>query len=687
MGLLKKESSIFANKLAVIFSFIVIAFIIYAGTISASFQFDDYHSIVENPDITINTLSINSLKKAAFTNEFGSRSLPYLSFALNYFISGSDTTSYHIVNMLIHIINAFLIYLIILRMFGYDSADDEGKERLALSAFFTALIWLVTPLNSQAVIFIVQRMTLLMALFFLLAFLCYLTGRKTGRPLFFLLAFISFILSVLSKENGVTLILVILLHEFVFVKKGDLKGITSNEKVILIALFVMMLIPVFIFREVIYRQFALGSERWGLTTYERSLTEFRVLVFYISLILLPLPNRLSISHDFAKSTSLFSPVTTIISIILVIAFLVFGIKSVKKSPYISFAILWFFLTLSVETIIPLELLYEHWVYLPSIFIIAAIVDLSLNRFYKEKKQPVIAACIIVAVLFSIFTMVRAKAWENEYTLWNDVLKKYPRYETAYNNLGIAYLEARNYQSAEYHFLKALEGKDNRTKPYSYYNLGKIYTDTKMYGKALEMYNNGLKINPESVMNLYGLGLVYFNLKDYNNSAKYFKMSNETPGINKNMYLESLNSLGAAYLAAGKNIEAERAFRTLAIKYPSLGMLRYNLAVSLKNQKKYKGAAQEFSVAFTAGYKTTDSAVETIRSMLSMNDAPGAERFLNNYRGFFEKYCVRDFLRGMISEKKRDAANAKKLYKSYITCEKSPENSPYVKEAKMRLNRL
>ena len=128
-----------------------------------------------------------------------------------------------------------------------------------------------------------------------------------------------------------TLIPVIILYEIVFVKKGEIKSITKSEKVFLAVLLMIMLTPVFIYSELIYQGFAQGSSKFGLTLYERSLTEFRVLVFYLSLLVLPLPGRLCILHYFEKSTSFISPVTTIFSII--------------------------FITLSVETIMPIELMY------------------------------------------------------------------------------------------------------------------------------------------------------------------------------------------------------------------------------------------------------------------------------------------------------------------------------------------
>jgi uncharacterized membrane protein YozB (DUF420 family) len=267
----------------------------------------------------VKDLSLSTLKKAALNKTSGLRPVSYIIFALNYYFSGMDTTSYHAVNVIIHIISAFVIYLIILALFDYGAADDEKKGRLAVSAFFTALFWLVIPLNSQAVILIVQRMTLLTALFFLLAFYAYLLSKKGKRVLYLALTGVFFVLSLLSKQNGVTFPLVIILYELVFVKKGDIKSVTKKESILSASMLLILFATLFIYRAAIYNSIVEGYAGRDFSMYERILTQPRVLLFYLSLLLLPLPGRLSVTHDIVKSTSISSPITTLPSIIFIIA--------------------------------------------------------------------------------------------------------------------------------------------------------------------------------------------------------------------------------------------------------------------------------------------------------------------------------------------------------------------------------
>jgi tetratricopeptide (TPR) repeat protein len=548
------------NKKSIVISiFFAVAFLIYFSSINASFQFDDDRNIVSNTSIKIKDLSPGALMKAAGTDvKAGLRPIPYVSFALNYYFSGLDTTSYHAVNILLHALSAFLIYLIILALFDYDKADDEKKGKLALSAFFTALFWLVTPINSQTVIYIVQRMTLLMTLFFLLAFLFYVKGRKLKRAKYFVFSGIFFLLSFLSKQNAIILPLVIILYELIFERGGELKNVTRNEKIIFILLTIILLLPLFIFWSQIDSLFANAYDGWGFTYYERALTQFRVLVFYLSLIILPLPGRLSLLHHITKSTSPFSPVTTIFSIILILGLFAIAILRIKKSPYFSFALLWFFITMSVEAILPIEMVYEHRIYMPGIFLMGAAVSYVTDRFYGKNRQVLISAFCVIIIILGGLTSVRGKAWESDLSIWSDVVQKFPEeiresigkiskhdgmnendiaeyYLTlepkvrskwatfssnvaiAYNNLGSAYTKQGQYKLAVRSYFLSIEYTYNRHLPY--YNLGAVYFEQGDYKRAARSYQKAVDYAPNDLDTCLKLSDACYMSNDYDNAIK------------------------------------------------------------------------------------------------------------------------------------------------------------------------
>jgi Tfp pilus assembly protein PilF len=559
--------------------------LIYFSSINSSFHFDDVNNIKRNPAVNISDLSFSSLKGAAFPDVVrgGFRPVAYISFAFNYYFTGEDTTSYHVVNIIIHALNAFLIYLVILSLFDYDTAEEGKRDRLALSAFFTALFWLVTPFNSQAVIYIVQRMTLMMTLFFLLAFLFYIKGRKKKNTKYFILSGIFFVLSFLSKQNALVFPAVIVLYELIFIRKGDYKSISKKEKASLIIMTFTLFLPLIFFWEVIHNTFIVSSEIWGFTYYERELTQFRVLVLYLSLLILPLPGRLSLLHDIEKSTSLFSPVTTFFSIIFILFLFALSILRLKKSPYFSFAFLWFFVTISVVSILPVELMYDHRMYMPCIFLVGTFVNYVTEKFYGKRKI-VIAALLAITIIWGALTGIRGRTWENEATLWNDVLSKYPNSSLALYNVGNTMIALELYDSAEELFLKALKvNRYKETHQFAYSKLGYVYIKKNMYYKSIDMYQKmftyGVRNTVDYADAFLNYGNAYLHLDDYNNALINLNKALEIGLMNKAVYKKFnmvYNNLGVAYIGLKKYKEAAINFRKALDYFPNDAGAQRNL---------------------------------------------------------------------------------------------------------------
>jgi tetratricopeptide (TPR) repeat protein len=622
------------NKKPVVISiFFVIAFLIYFSSINSSFQFDDQNNIIGNTSVHIDKLSLEALKGAASSGtDAGSslRPLAYISLALNYYFSGLDTTSYHVVNIIIHVLNAFFIYLIILALFDYDKADDEKKGKLTISAFFTALFWLVTPSNSQAVIYIVQRMTLMMTFFFLLSFWFYVKGRKLKRAKYFVFSGIFFLLSFLSKQNAITLPLVIILYELIFERGGDLKDISRNEKFILAVLVIFMLLPAILLWDNIHEMFKISPHKWDFSYYERELTQFRVLVFSLSLLILPLPNRLSVLHHIVKSTSLFSPITTFFSIILILGLFVVAILRIKKSPYFSFALLWFFITMSVELLVPIELFHEHRLYLPSIFLIGASVNYATERFY-DKRQVLISALCSIIVLWGVLTGIRGKTWMTPLSLWSDTVSKVPEMTDistnlddtiddanihvghepfdislaiAYNNLGNSYNDLGNLdrdlkmlELAEINYFKSIASKKDWDLPY--FNLGSVYFVKGDYKKAAKSLRRAVYLSPKNEENYLKLALTYHTMREYDKAIEAYKEALKLNPNNPDTY----NSIGSLYKNLEKYDLSERYLQDALSFHTYRDRFRFvylELGFVYFQKKDYNKALEMYNKAFQYG---------------------------------------------------------------------------------------
>ena len=273
--------------------------ILHANTLESPFVFDDKVRIVENPAIRIDKLTFQNLWNAAFGRQSArSRPIGNISFALNYYFHQHELAGYHIVNIIIHIINGILLWLFLKKTLNLKSVRPEfiNGEWIAL---FAAFLWLANPVQTQSVTYIVQRLNSMAALFFLLSFLCYLNGRlaptKRIQWTWFLGAALGWLLALGCKQNTATLPFFIFLYEWYFFQDLSIDWLKQNLKYFLI-IFIIFFIVSLIF---------LGSNPLdriaSITDYanneftlsERVMTQFRVVIYYLSLIFYPNPSRLN----------------------------------------------------------------------------------------------------------------------------------------------------------------------------------------------------------------------------------------------------------------------------------------------------------------------------------------------------------------------------------------------------------
>ena len=230
-------------------------------------------------------------------------------------------------------------------------------------------------------------------MFYILSLYCFIKARleplKKYRRIFFLCCGLSFLLGIGSKENAVTLPIALGLIEVLFFQ--DLNDRRARKICFggLIAGAILIFVSgAFIFFNGNPVSLLKGSSFRLFSPIDRLMTEPRVVVFYLSQIFYPIISRYSIEHDIVVSTSLFEPWTTLPGIILVFSLIGIGLSQMRKRPILSFAILFFFLNHLIESsIIPLELVFEHRNYLPSLFLflpVAVAVKWLLDYYQQEK---------------------------------------------------------------------------------------------------------------------------------------------------------------------------------------------------------------------------------------------------------------------------------------------------------------
>ncbi len=374
----------------------VVVILIYADTLTTPFILDDITNIRDNPYIRVPSISLKNLARAGFQSPATERPVANISFALNYFLHGFNLVGFHLVNILIHIFSGIFLYYFVKATLKTPVLQARF-EKCGWIPFFTAFIWLVHPLQTQSVAYLVQRMNSLAAMFYVLSMWLYVKFRlnEGSRGKWPLLAGCVFagLLALGTKQIAATLPVFIILYEWYFFQGLSVKW-GRRHFLILGGIFLLLIIIALIYLDTdpLVRILSAYKHR-DFTLIQRVLTQFRVVIFYISLLLWPQPSRLNLDHDFAFSYSLTDPATTLISMLVVAALLVLAFLTARREPLLSYGIFWFFGNLVIESsVIGLELVFEHRNYLPSMFAILAMVALAL-RYVKPTWPAVVGLCV------------------------------------------------------------------------------------------------------------------------------------------------------------------------------------------------------------------------------------------------------------------------------------------------------
>jgi tetratricopeptide (TPR) repeat protein len=561
-----------------------IVILIYAGTLTTPFIFDDLYNIRENPHIQIPALSLKNLAWAGLKSPIASRPVANISFALNYYFHRYNLVGFHLVNILVHVATGIFLYFLV-KATLQTPALRSRYEKQGWIPFLTAFIWMVHPVQTQSVAYLVQRMNSMAAMFYVLSMLLYVKfrlsacdaqaglaaippGRERKWPL---LAgcVLAGLMAIGTKEIAATLPAFIILYEWYFFQRLSRKWARRNFLILAgILMFSIGLAMGYLDGNPIGKILA-GYQNREFSPTQRQLTEGRVVVFYISLLLWPHPARLNLDHDFSLSYSLTNPPTTLFSGAAIAALIVLAVWIARREPLWSFAILWFFGNLIIESsVIGLELVFEHRNYLPSMFAILAIVSLVLRTV---KPLPRFAGLGVVAlcgvgILFTAWTYERNKVWADEISLYQDCAEKSPQKARPHNNLGAALSRRGRLQEAIENYQTALRIKPDYAD--AHYNLGYALARQGHLNEGLAHLSESLRLQPKSLKTLNNIGVVLVLQERYPDAIHYFEEALKLNPTDADVH----NNLGYALKSQGKTAAAGDHFPQSTSPRPTLPAL-------------------------------------------------------------------------------------------------------------------
>lgn len=506
------------------------------------------------------------------------RSITVATFALNYNLSGLDLMWFRATNIALHIATSLAVFYLTYITLNLPAMKDNIKRNSVFISLAVGSIFMLHPIQTGVVNYLTQRMALMAAMFSFIGLIFYvkaaLNKNKKALVYFFLSAFF-FLLAVFSKENAVMAILIIPIYDFVLISSFDWKRFKNRFLVFLILLAGIVVLAIYklnalkVAGELIssysninepIKLFPWSGKDINWTPFEYLLTELRIVSRYIFLILFPVTPFMVFDYSdaYPVSRGIFNPLTTFFSLLFLSSLIFLSIKYIKRFPLISFGIMWYFITISLESfiVVGLDPYFEHRNYLPSFGIFLSLVSLfAYIPSFKFKIRKEVVLSLIILVLF-LLTFTRNGIWEKEETLWTDTASKAPDNRRALLALSSLYLKNGEFYKAE-SFISEITKRQltPAIKFHTLLNLANIYKQTNRRHEANTIADSLLSdnaLNNVERSNVHLLkGEILRDNGDITNAKHHLEKAYE---INKKIPAILL-SLGQIYILSG---EIERA---------------------------------------------------------------------------------------------------------------------------------
>lgn len=562
------------RKVAIIFS--LLGFLLYANTFFNQLFWDDFDSIVNNQYVKSwkylpKYFSENLTAGAGIKDNYW-RPLLLISFSLDYKLGGVSPFFYHLQNLLWHLLSVLMVFVVIRKIFQIFYFDESGGFS-NLIGFLVGIIFLIHPLQTEAVTYVAGRADpmhsalMLLSLYYFLKFFerIVIEGIETInlKDVDYLYSLIFLVLAFLTKERTVIFLGVVTLILVVFYFESLKKN--WRKIFVLIAPFLAITVSYLVLRQTVLHftdTFDLGAkDNLGINgTWEKFLILAKGMGVYFGLFFWPIKLYMEKTLVVPKS---FFEIQVLVGIGLTIFLIFMAVKSIKKDPLISIGIFWFLGALSPSLhIYPIQgLLYEHWLYFPMIGFWLAFLLLAINCLeriktkFPSKEQFLNKIVLIFVVVNCLFlgarTFARNTDWRNPIRFYEKNIKLGGYSARVYTNLGMAYSEERKANQAIENYQKAIELDGRIFQPW--YNLGNTYRDLGESEKAIDAYSKAIEREPLFGSAYNNLAVIYLNEKNFSKAEEIIKK-----GISFNPQNIQLQvNLLLIYVQTGKREEIEK----------------------------------------------------------------------------------------------------------------------------------
>ena len=567
----------------------VVTAIAYLPVLKADFiNFDDPQYVTSNPYVMLG-LSLDSIRWA-FTSTHASNwhPLTWLSLMFDRQIFGSGPTAFHLVNLLLHIVNSILLFIVLNRL-----------TKAFWPSASVAALFALHPLHVESVAWVAERKDVLCTLFWLLTMFAYVRFVEQPTKKRYLAILTAFTLGLMAKPMLVTLPFVLLLLDYWPLNRISIKTFRNLllEKIPLFALTAVSCVVTFLIQK---NSGAVST----LRVFSFSSRLINAVISYTAYIKkLFAPFNLAIFYPHQGNSLTFQQAALPAITLLIISIIVFSLARTRK--YLLVGWLWY-----LGTLVPViglvqvgaQAMADRYTYIPLIglFIMIAwsVSDISSHQ-WKYRKTILAFVSVLLLIFLVLLTRKQVSYWQDSITLFQHTANVTRNNDIAYSNLGVALAEAGYLDDALVCFQEALKIKPN--DPEANFNIAETLAKQGKPDEAALWYDKVLKLNPGDAHTYVSLAAAKIQQDKFDEAISLCR-----EGLNYNPKNPQLHSnLGLAFLKMGKIDEALTELET-AVKLGGDAMAYNNLALAVSAKGDYDAALEYYRRAISLEPKNAES---------------------------------------------------------------------------------
>ena len=558
-----------------------------------------------------------------------------LILAIEYHFFGLHAIGYHSVNLLLHLINVVLVFYAVYYL--------SNKTAPALIA---ALLFGIHPLHVESVAWTAELKDLLYTLFFLASYILYLKYLKELKKKYYLFSLLLFFVSLLSKAMAASLPVVLILTDYFKGRKINSKVLFEKVPFFLLAIFIGVV-------ALIAQKSAGAIDYYQYTFPQRCIFACFGFISYIFKLILPLNLSAYYPYPLLKNGIVeipFQYYTYLLFFLILSCYVIYSLRFSKKIFFgIGFYAVTVFLVLQL---IPVgsAIMADRYSYIPSIGIFYLAGEGFILLWNKTQKLIPLIVLSSFTIFFSVKTYIRCGVWDNDLTLWNDVISQNPNAALAYYNRGVFLMNENKNEEALEDYSKAIELNPIFTEAYknrgflfasggkldkaladynkviemnpnsaeAYNNRGSVLLNKKRDEEALADFNKAIELNPGDAESYYNIGLLYMNETKNSEAIKFF---NKAIGM-KPGYSDAYNNRGIVFVSEKRNSEAIGDFSKVIELRSDFTDAYINRGIVFYNEKRVSDAIKDFDKAIEI--KPGDAGAYLNRGFILMNEGRNDE---------------------------------------------------------------